>query len=201
MTSTPHPLLPTALLLAALSPLNSPAADTLHLACDGCHGPGGISQAEHIPSIDGLNFRYLYATLQGFRKELRHDTVMGRIMKGYRGGELQRLALHYGTRPWQGRQADDIDAEQVARGRELHREYCEKCHEQHGRFQDHETPPLAGQARGYLFNQMLTYRIAATLMPQPPLMQERLEKLSDEDLLALAEFFAANPDAEGNTGQ
>lgn len=51
---------------------------------------------------------------------------------------------------------------------------------------------MAGQTGGYLLYQMTDYRVAATVMPQPPLMQERLEKLSDRNLVALAEFYASN---------
>ena len=93
--------------------------------------------------------------------------------------------------PWTGKQGD-VDLELAERGRKLHNAYCEKCHKQNGHFQDKETPPLAGQARGYLLFQMSDYRVAATLMPQPPLMQERLEKLSDADLVALSEFYASH---------
>ena len=77
------------------------------------------------------------------------------------------------------------------RGKAIHEKNCIECHEQNGHFQDKDTPPLAGQAKGYLLNQMRDYRVAATIMPQPPIMQEQLEQLSDEDLIALAEFFSS----------
>lgn len=152
--------------------------------------------AKHMPTIAGLNFQYFYATMQAFKKDRRNATIMGRIAKGYKSSQLQRMALYFGGQPWIGGQGD-FDLELAERGRDLHREYCEKCHKQNGHFQDKETPPLAGQARGYLFYQMSDYRVAATVMPQPPLMQERLEKLSDEDLVALSEFYASKPPPGG----
>jgi sulfide dehydrogenase cytochrome subunit len=144
-----------------------------------------------MPSIGGLNFRYFYATMQSFRKDRRASTVMGRIAKGYRSGDLQTMALHYGARPWEPQFRSDFDRPLATKGGELHHEHCEKCHKDSGHFQDKDTPPLAGQAHGYLLNQMRDYRVAASKMPQPPVMQERLEKLSDADLLALAEFYAS----------
>ena len=111
------------------------------------------------------------------------------------------MALYFGTQLWTGKQGVS-DLQSALRGRDLRREYCEKCHKQNGHFQDKETPPLAGQARGYLIYQMSDYRVAATAMPQPPLMQDRLEKLSDEDLVALGEFYASSltqEPPEGNT--
>lgn len=93
-----------------------------------------------------------------------------------------------------------VDLALAQRGKELHSEYCEKCHKQNGHFQDKETPPLAGQARGYLLYQITDYRVAATVMPQPPSMQERLEKLSDEDLVAPSDFYASELTKEGTSG-
>jgi sulfide dehydrogenase cytochrome subunit len=167
-------------------------ADSLYTACTGCHGPDGISHGTHIPSIAGLNARYFYATMQAFRKDLRPSSVMGWIAKGYQSGQTQRMALYFGSQPWSGHPTE-VDPERVAVGKTLHDEYCEKCHKENGWFQDHETPPLAGQAKGYLLYQMQDYRQPAPAMRQPPLMQERLEKLSDEDLAALSEFYASGP--------
>jgi cytochrome subunit of sulfide dehydrogenase len=180
-----------------LSP-DATASDPLYTACAGCHGPGGISQATHIPSIAGLNFRYFYAAMQAFRKDRRPSSVMGRIAKGYKSGQLQRIALHYGSQSWSGHPAE-ADPELAARGALLHSEYCEKCHKDNGWFLDHETPPLAGQAQGYLFYQMQDYREPAPAMRPPPLMQERLENLIDEDLLALSAYYASGPARPSST--
>jgi sulfide dehydrogenase cytochrome subunit len=177
--------------LITLSP-DAIASDPLYTACAGCHGTGGVSQASHMPSIAGLNFRYFYAAMQAFRKDRRPSSVMGRIAKGYKSGQLQRIALYFGAQPWSGNPAK-VDRELAERGKALHAEYCEKCHKEYGWFQDHETPPLAGQAKGYLLYQMQDYRQPAPAMRQPPLMQERLEKLSDEDLTALSEYYASGP--------
>jgi sulfide dehydrogenase cytochrome subunit len=175
--------------LVALSP-ETVASDSLYTACNGCHGPGGVSQATHLPTIAGLNFRFLYATMQAFRKDHRPSSVMGRLAKGYTSSQLQQIALHFGTQPWSGNPAK-VDPRLAARGEALHAEHCEKCHKDNGWFQDHETPPLAAQAEGYLLNQMQDYRKPAPAMRQPPLMQERLEKLTDDDLAALSAYYAA----------
>ena len=165
-------------------------ADTLVSSCFGCHGPQGVSHAPHMPTIAGLNFRYFYATMQAFRKDRRSATIMGRIAKGYKSGQLQAMALYFGGQAWTGR-IDEVDHELARRGADLHVEHCEECHENNGRYQDKDTPPLAGQAKGYLYYQMLDYREDDPRMDRPPMMQSRLEKLSDDDLLALAEFYAS----------
>lgn len=167
----------------------APKARMLSQNCSGCHGPEGISAARYIPSIAGLNFRYLYATLQDFKKDRRPSTVMGRIAKGYKTSELQHLALRFGRRPWTA-SPRATNPERARQGRDLHQKYCEKCHKESGRFQDKDTPPLAGQAQGYLLLKMHDYRSAVGA--QPPLMQERLEKLHDQDLSALSEFYVSD---------
>ena len=185
-------LIPVLLTQAGLLFCSAAQADSLVQSCAGCHGTNGVSGSTHIPTIHGLNFQYFYAVMQGFRKDQRPSTVMGRIAKGYRSSKLQRMALHFGSKPWTGVQGD-FDEKLAQRGKVLHDEYCEKCHEQNGHFQDRDTPPIAGQAKGYLYYQMIDYREDSKDLPRPPIMQERLEKLSDEDLLALAEFYASNP--------
>ena len=173
----------------ALSVLSA-RADTLYQACFGCHGPDGISHAEHMPSISGLNFQYFYAKMREYKKGRRNATIMDRIAKGYKTSQLQSMALYFGGQPWTGR-TDDVNPELAAHGQALHEEHCEKCHEDNGRFQDRETPPLAGQAKGYLYYQMLDYRDDTSGDSRNSMMQTRLQKLSLDDLQALSEFYAS----------
>jgi sulfide dehydrogenase cytochrome subunit len=49
-----------------------------------------------MPTIAGLNFQYFYATMQAFKKDRRNSTIMGRIAKGYKTSQLQRMALYFG---------------------------------------------------------------------------------------------------------
>jgi sulfide dehydrogenase cytochrome subunit len=145
-----------------------------------------------MPTIRGLNFQYFYATMQAYRKDRRPSTIMGRIAKGFRSSQLQRMALHFGSKPWAGVQGE-FDEASAQRGKALHDDYCEECHENNGHYQDRDTPPITGQAKGYLVYQMIDYREDSDDLPRPPLMQSRLEELSGEDLAALAEFYASNP--------
>jgi sulfide dehydrogenase cytochrome subunit len=170
-------------------------ANTLLSSCYACHGPDGVSHGDHMPTIAGLNYRYFYGSMQAFRKGRRKATIMDRIARGYSSVELQMMAIMAGRKPWTGR-AQPVDPALAERGRRLHDAACVECHERNGHYQDKEIPPLAGQARGYLFNQMVDYRVADIALPQPPLMQEQLEKLSDEDLAALSAFYASRPAPE-----
>ena len=71
-------------------------SETLYYACYVCRGSNGVSVAKHMPTIAGLNFQYFYATMQAFKKDRRNSTIMGRIAKGYKTSQLQRMALYFG---------------------------------------------------------------------------------------------------------
>lgn len=173
-------------------------ADTLFSTCAGCRGTDGISHSSHLPTIQGLSFQYFYATMRAYKKDQRPSTIMGRIAKGYRSSKLQPMALHFSSKPWTGVRGE-FDEALAQRGKRLHDEYCEECHEKNGHYQDRDTPPIADQAKGYLVYQMIDYREDSPNLPRPPLMQSRLEKLSDDDLIALAEFYASNPPPASDT--
>lgn len=64
------------------------------------------------------------------------------------------------------------------------------CHEDNGRVQDDENPRLAGQWPGYLEHAMDVCRTIGKRCP-PPKMGARIMEMSDEELQALAHFYAS----------
>ena len=192
-----HPMNTLALSLAmamALSHTSSALAgdngEVLSLSCNGCHGPDGVSVGESIPSIAGLEFRYFMRTMLKFRKGERASTIMDRITQGYKVSELRRISKYFAAREW-GNSRAELDDGKILRGREIHDELCEECHEKNGRHQDKDIPRISGQAPDYLFLQMLDYHAGAERMPQPEKMQERMETLKMEDMEALSHFYGS----------
>ena len=57
--------------------------------------------------------------------------------------------------------------------------------------QDDETPRLAGQWPDYTYNMLSIYHDIGTPASQPRKMRVRVQKLSQEELKALAHFYAA----------
>jgi len=166
------------------------AAEVLSLSCNGCHGPEGVSVGESIPSIAGLEFRYFMRTMLKFRKGERASTIMDRIAQGYKVSELRKISKYFAAREW-GNTGTELDGDKVRRGREIHDELCEECHEKNGRYQDKDIPRISGQAPDYLYLQMLDYHAGLRLMPQPDKMKERLETLEVEELEALSHFYGS----------
>jgi sulfide dehydrogenase cytochrome subunit len=160
----------------------------LNWNCSGCHGPGGASSGETVPSISGLHPRYLYTTMRNFKLDDRYSTIMGRIAKGYKNKELREMADFFAEHEWVSATTRP-ESGQVARGEELHDELCVECHDDGGRFQDKEIPRLAGQWPEYLLLQMQDYNRDGLKMPQPDKMRQRLADLAPEDLVALSAFY------------
>lgn len=176
--------------LPCAAPAATRDAATLSLPCNGCHGGDGVSLGPDLPSVAGLDARYLYKVLVQFQEGKRRATIMDRIARGYKAYELRKIANYFAARPWRG-VAGDAEPGLIAGGRALHREHCAECHEDAGRYQDKETPRLAGQRPGYLQLQLLLYRRDADRMPQPTKMAERLDLVTEEDLAALSAYYGS----------
>jgi sulfide dehydrogenase cytochrome subunit len=186
-------LIASALALGSFKGVEAAAsAEALALTCNGCHGPDGVSYGESIPSIAGQDAQYLFQTLQRYRDGERKGTIMGRIARGYPVYDLRKIANYFAGKSWtivpiSGGAAD------TTRGKAIHREHCEECHENSGWYQDKDVPRLAGQGADYLFQQLVDYAKGEKAMPQPSKMAERLEGMAEQDLWALSHFYRQAP--------
>jgi sulfide dehydrogenase cytochrome subunit len=192
-----HRLFPAITALALLHcPLASLAAErsakALSLPCNGCHGAGGVSQGDNIPSIAGMDAEYMAEAMVQFKEGRRSATIMNRISKGYKGYELRKIARYFSKMDWRTVPTAP-ERGLVERGRELHQKHCAECHEDMGRYQDKDVPRIAGQRPGYLQTQLVMYYRGKETLPQPTKMAERLADIAEEDLPALSAFYGAVP--------
>jgi len=188
-----HRLSPWSVGLAALT-LNLVAhgegirsATMLAYTCAGCHGTNGASAGEYMPSIAGFDKGYLTTVLDDYRTGLRPSTIMGRIMRGYTDLEIAAIASFFVEQPWVATDRT-TNATLAHRGQEIHETQCESCHGDGGREQEDESPRLAGQWSEYTRYALETCR-AEGKRCDPRKMGERVMRLSDEDLEALAQFY------------
>lgn len=165
------------------------SADMLGNTCAGCHGTNGVSGG-YDPSLAGMSKRYLIKTMTDYKTGVRPSTIMGRIARGYSALEIKAMASFFAEQPWQ---AADVktDPKKVAQGKAIHMQQCESCHGDSGRASPGDTPRLAGQWPSYLYMQMRDQHDIDYTGPQPLLMRTRLQKLSAEELRALADFYAS----------
>ena len=182
------------LLLILLSGNQSSGAETapyrtLANPCAGCHGTNGYSM-QPMPIIAGLTSAYLNTTLQKYKTGKRASTIMGRIAKGYSDDELAAITSFFASQYWLS-PVQEVDPMLVERGRRLHVEKCETCHRDNGRYQDDNTPRLAGQWREYLEIVLQEYWQPERHMGDL-FMKLVLRPLRPEDLTALAHFYASH---------
>ena len=126
--------------------------------CVACHGMDGVSRGPVTPSIGGLSKPYFINAMLAFKygkdsakveaaaKALklspddidglpRLATVMDRLAKGYSDEDIGRMADYFAAKPFVAAK-QKTDVVMAARGKQLHEDACEKCHENGGRKAD-----------------------------------------------------------------
>ncbi len=154
--------------------------------CVGCHGHEGSSMGPSIPTIAGLDVETFIHMMKIYRDNTdslgdehffldgHPSTIMGRIAKGYTDAEIEVMAKYFGSKPFV-RQVQKVDQKKVKRGRILHQQYCEKCHEQDGHVDVDEGGILAGQWMPYLRHSIIDFNIGSRKLPRD--MSRRLRMM------------------------
>lgn len=178
--------------------------------CAGCHGPDGVSTGPATPSISGFSRVYFINAMLSYKygedmakiEEAvkimdvdpddidtlkRPATIMGRIAKGYSDEEIKVLADFFARNTFL-RATQNADAALAKRGKVVHDEACEKCHEEGGRIGD-GSGLLAGQWMPYLRNAVQDFTSGHRTMPKK--MRAKVKDLTDEDFEALVHFYGS----------
>lgn len=162
--------------------------DALANTCNNCHGANGVSVGPSMPTIGGLPEAYLKNIMLEWKAGTRFSATMGRLIKGYSDEQIGQLAAYFSKKPWVP-SAQKADAKLVKLGKDATKR-CASCHGDTGLSEDKETPNLNGQWAGYLELEALKYRDDAVAMPNKQ-MRNAAKKLSDEEIKAVAAFYAS----------
>ena len=176
-----------------------PAAPTQQ--CAACHGVDGISRWPDVPNIAGLPEVVIANALYDFRGHARpcrqpvcaQDNAcpqldMCMVAEPLTDGQMDTLARFYSVRPF-GAAANEYDARLAAVGKKVHEKRCEGCHTLGGSDPLDEASILRGQNRIYIANAIQDYRSGRRLGEAA--MLKRLNALSEEEVVALVEFYAS----------
>ena len=158
--------------------------------CAGCHGTYGHSAGELMPSLAGMDKRYLSKTMEDFRSGARPSTIMGRIAKGYSDQEIAAIAAFFSQKEWRAA-PEEVDSKLATQGEAIHEQQCESCHAEGGRGGRPDVPRLAGQWQPYLYMQLRDMHDIDFEGIQPLEMRKRVQKLSQEELEALSHYYAS----------
>jgi len=158
--------------------------------CAGCHGTNGASVGP-APIIGGQPEMYVASAMATYKDGTRYGTIMNRIAKGYDPGQLLDMGKFFAAQPWvSGKQT--VDAKLAEKGKGLHTANgCAGCHGANGTSTTPTTPRLTGQYVEYLVFQMQDFKDGNKPIPAAAMvMRSMLASLSDDDIKALAHFYA-----------
>ena len=145
-----------------------------------------------MPIIGGQPKVFLLQAMNNYKEDKRHSTIMQRLAKGYDAAQLDAIADFFSQQPWVSADVK-TQSKRVAHGKKLQASKgCAGCHGNTGIAAAPNTPRLAGQYPDYLFLQMKYYLDPDVAIPSnAQAMRGMLKGSSDDDLKALAEFYAS----------
>lgn len=185
---------PLAFLLAAANFSGTASAQSLTLnqrieQCTSCHGEGGNSQLENIPSLAGQPAFFILNQLFLMREGVRKIEAMAPFVKDLKDEDLQALSQHFSKLDPE-RSEEKIDPALVARGKELsERMRCGSCHLPTLAGQE-QMPRLAKQRIDYMIHSLKEFRDNKRSGADTQ-MSAAIFGASDADIAALAHYAAS----------
>jgi sulfide dehydrogenase cytochrome subunit len=191
-----------AMLALAATSASMADVESMMADCNGCHGPGGVSESTDVPTIAGfpefVHVDALYAYQEEARpcaeSKYRHgDTsrpakTMCAIAAELSEDDIDAIAAAYATLDYV-KFKQDFDAGLAAAGKAVHDEHCDKCHSEAGTNPDDEAGMMGGQPMGYLETTMAQFVDGSR--DQPKKMKEKVDMLSADDVTALVHYYGS----------
>jgi cytochrome c553 len=153
--------------------------------CAGCHGEGGVSKTPGMPSLVGLDPKYLVAAMNGYKSGQRKNDMMKSLLAAIGEADLKNIALYYALQkparaqtPATGNQAAGKAAAAA----------CAACHGEQGISESAANPSLAGQDAQYIAAALQAYKDGSR---KDATMKAPAAALDDRVIKDLAAFYAA----------
>jgi len=156
--------------------------------CKGCHAVdtyNNVYPAYHVPRIGGQSEDYLVEALKLYRDGKRDHSTMTAQASSYDDQAIADIAAYISSVV-----PPLTPAEPKGQAPEA-ATVCKSCHGGNGVGQISTYPYLAGQHKDYLLQALSDYKSGARQGPNAMVMQAQLMTLSDDDLKAIAAFYAA----------
>jgi cytochrome c553 len=146
---------PNAANVANAAPDPVQAGKTAAAGCAGCHGDGGISKTPGMPSLVGLDPKFLVAAMKAYKNGQRRNDMMKSILASVTDASMNNIALYYALQKPARAQtpaAGDKTAGATAAAA------CAGCHGADGVSGNPANPSLAGQDATYLASALQAYK-------------------------------------------
>ena len=174
------------------------------MACTACHGPQGRAAPDgYYPRLAGKPAGYLYNQLVNFRDGRRHYALMTNLLTPLSDAYLLEIAQYFSSLdvPYPAPLVSTSSADIITRGQQLvmHGDAsrqvpaCVQCHGQAMTGVAPNIPGLLGLPRDYLNAQLGAWKAGQRRAHAPDCMKAVVDKLSVEDINAVASWVAAQP--------
>lgn len=173
-------------------------------ACTACHGPQGRAAPDgYYPRLAGKPAGYLYNQLLNFREGRRHYGLMTQLIDPLSDAYLMEIAQYFSDLdvPYPAPLPSTAPAEVLRLGQQLvlHGDAsrklpaCVQCHGAAMTGVAPHTPGLLGLPRDYLNAQLGAWKAGQRRGHAPDCMKAVVERLSLQDIHAVASWVAAQP--------
>jgi cytochrome c553 len=158
--------------------------------CIGCHGEGGISRTENVPSLAGQLDQFIQWQLVFFRAGTRKNEQMQPIIEQLNNEDIRNLGAYFASLapPKASKPDDDPDLSrkgaQAAAGRR-----CASCHTD-SYAGAKAAARLAGQREEYLAKALHDYKSGVRSGGGMAAMADVAYSLSEQEIEALAHYLA-----------
>lgn len=169
-------------LALAGEPAGDPAAGKTRAGtCRTCHGIDGFARIPIAPHIGGETVAYITHQLTAFRDGTRTHEIMSVVAAGLDDQAIADLAAWYSGQTIAVALPAGVATEAAP-------EACVACHGADGVAQIEDAPNLAGENTIYIDTQLKAFRSGKRTHP---IMSEIAAGLSDQEIRAVAEWYAA----------
>lgn len=172
------------------------------LACTTCHMTNGAGQGPAgFPRLAGLNAEYLEKQLHDLKSKVRDNGVMWPIANALTDEEMKAVAEYYSTMEVPEITPPTVDEATLALGKNIAEwgnwrktiPACTQCHGVDGSGIGAAFPALAGQHAQYIEAQVKAWQNDTRKNDPVQLMEVVAKRISDEELKAVAAYFASLP--------
>lgn len=164
--------------------------------CSACHGEAGKSVNSYVPRLDILTPDQITQALIQYRDGTRPSGIMQEAAAGLDDSQIARIAGNFGATQAAAMQTREVSAPehpgaQLAMRGTVKVAACTACHGPARQSDAPIAPVLAGQGRAYLESQLKLWREGYRGGgARANLMTKAAQDLSDDEIAALAEWFA-----------
>lgn len=175
-------------------------------ACIACHGASGEGNAASgFPRLAGLNADYLAKQLHDYQSGTRQNPIMQPFARAMSDTEIRNVTAYYASlepKAGSAKTAGNEDGRKLALRGDWDNTIpaCVSCHGPGGRGIDPDFPALAGQHASYITSQLQAWRNGKRHNDENDLMKVVAERLTDQQINAVAEYFAALPPVKTDAG-